>query len=289
MYIYFHFIFKIEITKINMGGKNLTFIFETLCQESRNNNYINFPKNAKKYTYFLIPGLFTNNYGSKYMEDNISHLQKLGLNVQKLWINTGSNIETNSEVIRDSIIKEGKNNKIVIIGHSKGGVDAATAIAKYKLYEYIQALVLVQSPWLGTPIAEEAETNPFISTMINIAAYIFNADKKAVLDLKYGEREKLIQKYHLDVNKIKIICLSSTIEKKSSLLLPMIGYLNVKYGLKNDGIVCEKDSIIPGSDFIKLKELDHFETVFLLGGRNFFNSQIYPGDIMYALVVLSLI
>lgn len=269
-----------------MNGKDLTNIFQTLCQESRRNNFISLPKKAQKYKYFLIPGLFTNNYGSKYMEDNISHLQKIGLDVTKINIDTGATIEKNCETIRDYILGEKK--KIVIIGHSKGGVDAATSIAKYNLYDHIHSLILVQSPWLGTPIAEEAETNPFISAMINIAAYIFNADKKAVLDLKYMERENLIKKYPLDINKIKIICLSSTIETKSSLLFAMIEYLKMKYGEKNDGIVCQKDALIPGCNYIKLNNVDHFETVFLLGGRNPFNSQIYPGDIMYALIVLSL-
>lgn len=267
---------------------DLTYLFKNLTNESRSGNFNNLPKNAYNFTYFLVPGLFTNNYGDKYMEDNINHLKSLQLDVQKLKIDTGATVENNAKTIRDYIVGQKGGKKIVIVGHSKGGVDAATAIAKYNLYERVEALILVQSPWLGTPIAEEAETNPLISTMINIATYIFNADKKAVLDLKYTERKKIIQKYPLDIHKTKIICLSSTIKTKASFLFAMIEYLKMKYGEQNDGIVCEKDTLISGCDYIKMKDIDHFECVFLLGGRNIFNQQIYPGDVMYALIVLAL-
>lgn len=267
---------------------NLTHLFKSLTNESRNGNFHNLPKNIYNFKYVLVPGLFTNNYGDKYMEDNIYHLRSLQLDVEKLKIDTGASVETNAITIRNYILGQKGDKKIVIIGHSKGGVDAATAIAKYDLYEHVKAIILLQSPWLGTPIAEEVETNPFISTMINVATYIFNADKKAVLDLKYTERKKIILKYPLDIQKIKIICLSSTIENKTSLLFAMIEYLKMKYREQNDGIVCEKDALISGCDYIKLKDVDHFECVFLLGGRNIFNHQIYPGDIMYALIVLAL-
>lgn len=51
----------------------------------------------------------------------------------------------------------GSGKRVMLLGHSKGGVDAAAALSIYwtDLKEKVGGLVLVQSPYGGTPLASD--------------------------------------------------------------------------------------------------------------------------------------
>ena len=80
------------------------------------------------------------------MNDNVSHMQKLGLDVRKVPIDTDVGVAPNAKTIRDAILGVAKEKKrAVILAHSKGGVDASAAVAEYDLYEHIRAFVFMQA------------------------------------------------------------------------------------------------------------------------------------------------
>jgi hypothetical protein len=68
-------------------------------------------------------------------------------------------VEKNAKEIKDHIeeLYWGTGNKVVLLGHSKGGVDAATACSMFwfELKDKVVGLVLVQSPYGGSPIASD--------------------------------------------------------------------------------------------------------------------------------------
>ncbi len=266
-------------------GKNLTLPFQKLAKQSNKGNFEEFPHNAREFIYLLIPGLFTNIFGVRYMKDNIEKMQKLSLDVRKLPIDTGANVEVNAKYIKNYILNERKNKSIIIIGHSKGGVDAATAISKYDLYDYIKAVILLQAPWGGTPLADEVDSY-ILGSLHNIMASITNADKNAIRDLNYEERQRMINKYPFNTKRVTTICLSSVIGGKISMLYLLGAFLERKYNMVNDGILGPEDALISGCDYVNLYNMEHGGTVFLLNKRN--GSDLYPGDIMYALIVLAI-
>lgn len=51
----------------------------------------------------------------------------------------------------------GSSKRVMLLGHSKGGVDAAAALSLYwsDLKEKVAGLALVQSPYGGTPLASD--------------------------------------------------------------------------------------------------------------------------------------
>lgn len=51
----------------------------------------------------------------------------------------------------------GSGKRVMLLGHSKGGVDAAAALSIYsqELRDKVAGLALVQSPYGGTPIASD--------------------------------------------------------------------------------------------------------------------------------------
>ena len=115
----------------------------------------------------------------------------MGLDARKLVLNTDVGVEENAKEVRDCVESTWKKEKkkSVLIAHSKGAIDSATAIARYNLYKHVHAFVALQAPWGGTPFAEAADGRGIFSTLHKIANAIWKADEAAVFDLKYkGER-----------------------------------------------------------------------------------------------------
>lgn len=68
-------------------------------------------------------------------------------------------VETNAQQLKDYIeeLFWGTGKRVVLLGHSKGGVDAAAALSIYwdELRDKVLGLVAVQSPYGGSPIASD--------------------------------------------------------------------------------------------------------------------------------------
>lgn len=265
-------------------GKNRTKTFKKLVERSEKENYKDLPSYASDFTYFLVPGLYANNLTIKHMEDNIKLLESLGLDIIRLNINTGGTVKENAREIKDIIIEHHRNggSKIVLIGHSKGAIDAATAISKYKLYKYVKGLILMQAPWAGTLIAEETGIMRHLS---NFATMITGTNKQALEDLSYENRRKTIKKYPLDITKLKVLCVASSIGDVKSISQLPATILKRKYGVETDGIVGFEDAVIPGCDYVIIDKMAHSDSVLYISKQL---SELYPGDMTYALIVMIL-
>jgi triacylglycerol esterase/lipase EstA (alpha/beta hydrolase family) len=159
-------------------GKDLTADFRELVEQARGEDFSALPEYASDFVFLLIPGLFTQHYGKGYMKDIIEQFQALNLDVRKMELNTDLPVVENAKFINAEIKELTKAGKtIVALGHSKGGVDFATAVGKFHLYKKIHAFVAIQTPWGGTPFAEAADSGGIIETLHNIANRIFKADK----------------------------------------------------------------------------------------------------------------
>lgn len=70
-----------------------------------------------------------------------------------------ASVEYNSLVLKQYIeeLYWGSGKRVMLLGHSKGGVDAAAALSLYwpDLKDKVAGLALVQSPYGGTPIASD--------------------------------------------------------------------------------------------------------------------------------------
>lgn len=68
-------------------------------------------------------------------------------------------VEKNAREIKEHILELywGAQKKILILGHSKGGVDAAAACSMYwdELKDKVVGLALLQSPYGGSPLASD--------------------------------------------------------------------------------------------------------------------------------------
>ncbi|KAK7319958.1 hypothetical protein RJT34_04687 [Clitoria ternatea] len=161
------------------------------------------------FVYLLIPGLFSN-HGPLYFVATKKFFSKLGLACHIAKVHSEASVEHNALELKQYIeeIYWGSGKPVMLLGHSKGGIDAAAALSLYwsNLKDKVAGLALVQSPYGGTPIASDAlregqigdkETRRILELVI---CKIIKGDMRALEDLTYEKRKEFIMKHKLPLD-----------------------------------------------------------------------------------------
>ncbi|KAG6512208.1 hypothetical protein ZIOFF_030304 [Zingiber officinale] len=179
--------------------------------------------------YLLIPGLFSN-HGSLYFVNTKRCFSKMGLTCHIAKIHsevtiTGrtlayifklyASVEKNSWELKQYIeeLCWGSGKRVMLLGHSKGGVDAAAALSIYwsDLSDKVAGLALVQSPYGGCPIASDILREGQVAgqearrIMEFIICKIIKGDMRSLEDLTYEKRKDFISKHTLPLGQIPLI------------------------------------------------------------------------------------
>ncbi len=244
------------------------------------------PADAKDYVYLTVDGLTGENWPG-YMEPNREGLRDKGLDVREIKVDTEASTETNAETIRKAIEKVSKEGKqVVLIGHSKGGNDITAAIAlNPELKEHVRAVVTMQTPYGGAPLAQDLLSDAATKLGVDaLAKYIFKGDPECVEDLTYTERMDFIKKHPYPTD-IPTVSLATSSTSQASLLVGPNDYTRLRYGEKTDGLVSPRDAFVPGANVVRLSDLDHLNSVM----PNFPQlSHWEPGDLTVSLVAMAL-
>jgi hypothetical protein len=140
----------------------------------------------------MVGGLFTSHYPG-YFKQNEDALSAAGLQVSEAPIDTGASVEANAKVIRDAVMAAAPDRQ-VLIGQSKGGVDITAALALYpEMKPYVRAVVSMQSPYGGTPIASDLDESTSLRPLISSAIQtVFKGSPAALSDLSYQARQTFV-------------------------------------------------------------------------------------------------
>ncbi|KAI3443737.1 hypothetical protein Pfo_000402 [Paulownia fortunei] len=179
--------------------------FLELLQSIRNGLH----KLPDSFVYLLIPGLFSN-HGPLYFVSTKRFFSKMGLACHIAKIHSEASVEHNAWELKQYIeeLYWGSGKRVMLLGHSKGGVDAAAALSIYsqELRDKVAGLALVQSPYGGTPIASDIlregqvadrETRRIMEFLI---CKLIKGDIRALEDLTYEKRKEFIQNHKLPDN-----------------------------------------------------------------------------------------
>ncbi|XP_062090869.1 uncharacterized protein LOC133797090 [Humulus lupulus] len=179
-----------------------TVRFLELLAEIRNGEH----SLPNSYVYLLVPGLFSN-HGPLYFVGTKRFFSKMGLACHIAKIHSEASVEHNAWELKQYIeeLYWGSGKPVMLLGHSKGGVDAAAALSIYwsDLKDKVAGLALVQSPYGGTPLASDIlregqiadkETRRIMELLI---CKLIKGDIRALEDLTYEKRKEFIMKYKL--------------------------------------------------------------------------------------------
>ncbi len=265
--------------------QDATDAFRSLHAAARSGMHALAP-DAKDFVYLLVPGLFTDHY-PHYMKDNEHRLHSLGLDVRRVQMDSDDSVVRNAQRVRDAIEEASQTGKkVVLLGHSKGGVDAAAALSLYpELKPHVRALITMQAPFGGSALATDLlEARRLAPVVVRSVKRLLGGDPAAMADLTY-EARKAFLKAHPFPSDIPTVCLASARYDRKSLLGPQERYLQKRYGYASDGLVVRDDAIIPGAKAIVLDDMDHAESA-LTGVKGFPN--YWPGDVTEALINVAL-
>ncbi|KAE8696835.1 Histone ubiquitination proteins group [Hibiscus syriacus] len=157
--------------------------------------------------YLLVPGLFSN-HGPLYFVSTKTSFSKLGLTCHIAKIHSEASVEKNAKEIKDYVeeIYWGSNKRVLLLGHSKGGVDAAAALSIYwsDLKDKVAGLAVAQSPYGGSPIASDILREGQLGDYVNVRKLmeilickVIKGDMQALEDLTYARRKEFLKKHRL--------------------------------------------------------------------------------------------
>ena len=123
------------------------------------------PAEAKDCVFLAVGGLLSGAAPKElYFDKNLDALKDAGMQVGRVPVDTDMGVEHNAAIVRDAVLEAAKSGKkVVLIGHSKGGLDSAAALAHVpRAQEHVRALVTIQSPYGGSPMAQDLLDNPLV-------------------------------------------------------------------------------------------------------------------------------
>jgi pimeloyl-ACP methyl ester carboxylesterase len=215
------------------------------------------------------------------MEKALIHFKKRGIDVHLSDTHGESTTQENAARIAEQIhrLRLGDQRKVVLVGHSKGGIDACAAVAELGSAESMQSvagIVAVQTPFAGSPVATDVFaderimelTGSTLATMLPRSG-ITRAQRseqllKPIECMTYTNRAKQVM--HSTPLPASIPCVSfhTGVSRSSpSLLSASAAFMSRRYGAENDGAVCRADAEIPGSVAARpSEECDHMQAEF---------------------------
>lgn len=109
------------------------------------------PAQAAQVRYLFVPGHSWRALPG-YWAPALERLRALGLDARRVDTGAFGRVADNARLIRREI--ESEDTPVVVIGHSRGGLEALEALRQDpKLGARVKAVVAVQTPWAGTPAA----------------------------------------------------------------------------------------------------------------------------------------
>ncbi|CAN6327320.1 unnamed protein product [Urochloa humidicola] len=200
----------LQRTRASLSSVDGTCRFTEILHEIRNGLHC-LPDTL---VYLFIPGLFSS-HSPLYFTNTKRFFSKMGLACHIAKIHSEASVEKNAWELKQYIeeLYWGSGKQILLLGHSKGGVDAAAALSLYwsELKGKVVGLALVQSPYGGTPIASDILREGQIADketrriMELIVCKLIKGDMRALEDLTYAKRKDFISKHKLPVEELPII------------------------------------------------------------------------------------
>jgi triacylglycerol lipase len=274
------------IQKAFPPAKDATAEFEQLDQAVKAGKDV-LPAEAKDCVFLAVGGLLSGAAPKElYFDKNLDALEHAGMQVGRVPVDTDMGVEHNAAIVRDAVLEAAKSGKkVVLIGHSKGGLDSAAALSLYpELKEHVRALVTIQSPYGGSPMAQDLLDNPLVRFGLGGAVEALGGSIQAGEDLTYNSRQKFLAEHPMPSG-IPTVSMASTSANPTSPLFAFQEYMKQRYGIASDGLVVPQDAFIPGSKSVTLHGLDHLDST--MTNPNPFKPY-KPEDLTLSLVAMAL-
>jgi hypothetical protein len=217
----------------------------------------------------IVGDLIMKKFGTyTYFDTHEAFMKSIGVGVTRVKLETENSSYKNAIEIAKAIRAENK--KVVLFTHSKGGMDALMALVNYpELIEKTVGIVAVQSPFLGTPVADFiADTQPW-STIADMVLKVMGGSGESLADLStrrrvpwYKGNQTAIMKIQSKIPILSFASYKLPVEgKEDSVFKFSRDLMYNRMGVESDGLVPWKSAILPGGAYIVVEGIDHATSV----------------------------
>ncbi|OGS14329.1 MAG: hypothetical protein A2285_08685, partial [Elusimicrobia bacterium RIFOXYA12_FULL_57_11] len=238
-------------------------------------------KELKEYKVLFVPGLFSNVDKTKLplvgifcssktkprYEEHMALLKSLGVDFERLELQTESSIQVNAVGITAAIRASKK--PVIIIGSSKAGLDVLEALLTDKaLVNKVRGVLMLQVPFMGTPVADKVVSNTKVGRFLNRILTKLGGSLDSLLNLTTAEREIYMRQNSAAIEQLAattpFISVATWMDPAPKGTrdtgLKMLRNFMLKRGLVNDGLVPLDSAVMPGAAYIKIPGADHGAT-----------------------------
>lgn len=212
--------------------------------------------------------------GVDYMGRQAAWLRGLGVPVQVVTLPTGAPVGVNAGRIAAALLEDGP--PALVVGHSKGGVEALDALLRPGVAHRCRAFLALQSPFHGSPVADAVMG----ARPLRLAAHhALRATRlgtgRGVKDLTTGVRSAWMAERHAACEalcaQLPVLVAATQISGRGGLydatLRPLARWMEQQGAGPNDGLVPVDSCRIPGARQV-LREGGHRALVAGGGGRD---------------------
>jgi len=222
------------------------------------------PPHDPRMRILIVPGAFAEcfmEFGMPF-EDADAELKRRGYRIDFIPVSGRSGADHNAGQIAAAVerLPIEPDERILLIGHSKGAVDILHFLVNYPLTaRRISAVVSVSGPIMGSPLADSMAG--FYARFFSRMPFTTCApgDRTVIESLKRSYQATWLTSHHLPEH-ISYFSLATFARRDDIHPLMRFTYdLLADYEPRNDGYVAFSDQVIPGATLLGYVNLDHWD------------------------------
>jgi len=233
----------------------------------------------KGQTVLLIPGVLSESFSStsnqklkvnfvlgEIFEDHENWLLEEGLNYEKIELESEASPKENADFIIEVI--EDMPENIIIFTHSKGGIDTFEALSKKpELLKKISGIITVQTPFKGSPVAEDFSNNFLTKQLGKWLFKLLGGSGEGMESLtestSKSRNESLEEQYKYIVSKVPVINFGSFKEDTFGWDSPLELFRDISDAKSgpNDGVVPLTSAFLDDTYQVTESNVDHLLSV----------------------------
>lgn len=202
----------------------------------------------------------------RYFEEHLALLRSLGVDCAVASIESEASVADNAARLASQINASPK--RVLLISHSKGGIDVLEALLAYpETRPRVRAVIALMSPFFGTPIADKVLAGPLSYSAAQLLR-MMGGDKQSLTDLTVARRAAYHARNSAAIEaltrEVPFLCIAASKRDAAwsydTLLEPFRDYM-LGLALANDGLVPAASAVLPGGRYVLLDGMDHLASV----------------------------
>ena len=244
---------------------------------------------------YVVPGILAEcmSHLATTLSDALAYLRAQGYDAELISVSGRGGSANNARAIRQAIVetKLARNERILLVGHSKGIVDILDALATFpELESKVAAVVSLAGAVNGSPLADGL-VEPIKALLANFPFQRCAPGAEGIEDLYRGNRMLWLALHPLPKTiHYYSIAAFTTREEISGILQPWFDKLN-RVDPRNDGQLLYYDQIIPGATLLGYARADHWAIALplqrnpKLSGMPSYSGNAFPREILLQAVI----